>query len=457
MGVGKTIVALSSGKAKSAIAVIRLSGPDAFSILEACLPQGPGFGNLPAKTVGLFTFVNPTTRQEIDQITAVRYLGPNSFTGEDLVEVFCHGSEIGVEKILSCLVDCGAVYAERGEFTRRAYWNGKFDLVKAEAILSIIESKSEREYSSSVDAYFGGSRKNIQKWKKTITTVLRDVEAEIEFPGEVDTCKEGGTIRRKSIADIVKDIEKDMKRKQKAKIIEKGINIPIVGIPNAGKSSLFNLLLDCDRSIVHWEEGTTRDSISEEITIGTEKIRLIDTAGLRETESKVEQLGIGKTREYIVNSAMVLWVTPANKLLSTHEKAMVLETAKDRTICVISKEDQGAAREKITFLEKEKIPWTSACLLNETHREGLVSFIAEEIKQRTDSMDVPDVIRNKRQEDVARSLLENLRQAQTTIMNGEEVCALFLQKALEDISGLVGETTNEDILNSIFSEFCIGK
>lgn len=452
-----TIVALSSGKGRSAIAVIRLSGLDSFSLVESCFAPGSPFNRQPEKTVGLFTFVNPQTKRKIDHITAIKYRGPHSFTGEDMVELFCHGSEIVVEKILTVLVDSGAVYAERGEFTRRAYCNGKFDLISAEAILGIIESRSEQEYASSVDAYFGGCRKRIQTWKKTIKEVLRDIEATIEFPEEDDVVLNRKHKDRDRIGEIVKEIEKDIKNKEKAKIIEKGINIPIVGIPNAGKSSLFNLLLEYDRSIVHWQEGTTRDSVSEEIQIGTEKFRLIDTAGLRKTKKQVELMGIEKTEELIRNSAMVIWVTSADSQTTDHEKDMVSKGAKQRIICIISKEDLGLAAKKKAFCKKENIPFISLCLLDTKQREKLVSFIIDQIDKKIGTIEMPSVIRNQRQELAACRLLQNLKDAQKCRKSGEEVYARFLQKALEDIGQIIGETTSEEILNSIFSEFCIGK
>jgi tRNA modification GTPase len=457
MGAKETIVALSSANGRSAIAVIRLSGPATFSIVEACLVPQNTFGMQPARTVGLFVFVNPQNKQEIDHVSAIKYRGPLSFTGEDMVELFCHGGEIVVEKIVTALVDRGAVYGERGEFTRRAYCNGKFDLVKAEAILGLVNSRSEREHASSVGAYFGGYRKSLETWKNAIKGFLRDLEANIEFPDEDDVLRKEKQGDYGKIVDIIKEIEKDINNRQKTKVIEKGINVPIVGIPNAGKSSLFNLLLECDRSIVHWEAGTTRDSISEEVEIGSERIRLVDTAGLRKTKKHVERLGIKKTDEHIRNSALILWVSPADRLISSFEKTMVLSVAKDRTVCIISKEDQGAGAEKKAFCKEENIPVISSCLLDSKQRGKLVSFIKDQIDEKIGTLEMPRLIHNKRQEMVARRLLKNLKDALAVRKSGEEVFAHLLQKALEEISLFVGETTSDEILNSIFSEFCIGK
>jgi tRNA modification GTPase len=457
MGDRDTIVALSSGKGRSALAVIRLSGPAAFSIVEACVVPRLLFCKQAPQTLHLFNFVNPQTKKEIDQVTAVKYVKPCSYTGEDMVELFCHGSEIVVEKILSVLMDCGAEGAERGDFTRRAFLNGKIDLVKAEAINQLIESRSDRALESSVEAYFGGHRKSLLKWKQSIKAVLAGIEAKIEFPEDDDVLEKKKDKDWKKIDEIIKEIKKDIIKKEKSRIIEKGINVPIVGIPNAGKSSLFNLLLECDRSIVHWEEGTTRDSISEEVLFGTEKVRLLDTAGLRDTKNKVEMIGIGKTEETIRKSALVVWVTPADRKMTRHEETMVAGGAKNRVICIISKADLGNAKEKKAFLKKEHIPFISVCLLKTSQREILVSFISDQILKKTGILEMPNVIHNKRQEKIARRLIQNLEDAEKSLKNGEEICARYLQKALEDIGQYAGETTSDEILNSIFSEFCIGK
>jgi tRNA modification GTPase len=452
----RTIVALSSGSSRGAIAVIRLSGPKAFSFTESCLVQSLIFNEQKPKIVGLYTFINPKTTSPIDQITAVKYKKPQTFTGEDMVELFCHGSEIIIEKILSILIERGAVYAEPGEFTKKAFLNGKIDLVKAEAINRLITSRSERELESSVGAYFGGYRKSLLKWKNAIKRILRDVEAKIEFPGEEDVIEMAKT-EDESLVEIIKDIEKDIKNKEKIKIIEKGINIPIVGIPNAGKSSLFNLLLEDDRSIVHWEEGTTRDSISEEVQIGKEKVRLLDTAGLRNTEQTVEQKGIEKTEELIRSSALVIWVTPADRPVTEREKILVLGEARPRVACIISKKDLAPAEDKTALLKKAGVSFVSSCLLHGGERETLVSFLEEQIGKKIGTMEAPSVIQNKRQEMIARNLIGNLTEAREYRKNGDEIYSRFLQKALDNVGQIIGETTNEEVLNSIFSEFCVGK
>lgn len=452
-----TIVALSSGKGNAAIAVIRLSGSKAIQIVDSCLSSKNLLSEKKSKTINVFSFLNPDDDSIVDQITAVKYDKPNSFTGENMVEIFCHGGEIIVEKIILMLLKKGAIYAEKGEFTRRAFLNKKFDLLQAESIAQMIDSKTEREYRKAIKGYFGGYKNVFLKWKESIIKILIDIEAAIEFSEEDDIKKNNDNGEIKILKKIIKEIESEVNKKEKAKIIEKGINIPIVGVPNAGKSSLFNLILECDRSIVHWEEGTTRDTISEEITIGNEKIRLIDTAGLRETNNIVELQGIKKTNELISNAPIVVWVTPANINIDNNEVDLIKNVNSERIICIQSKVDLGINEEKNKWINKKKIKKVESCLLNNINREILIDFISTEIRERIGSIEIPEFIRNKRQEECALKIAEYLKNAEQTILFQQEICAQYLKKALEQIGNFVGDITNEEVLNRIFSEFCIGK
>jgi tRNA modification GTPase len=449
-----TITALSSGKEKSAIAVIRISGKEAFSIVGKCLEPSKAFQKCTPNNIRLYSFISRPSQRTIDQITAVKYNAPQSYTGEDLVELFCHGGEIIIEKILSELLKNGAVIAEKGEFTRRAYLNGKMDLVKAEAIQSLIDSKVEKKHEAAIGAYMGSYKQKLLQWKNTIKEMLRDIEAEIEFPEE-DDVKRNKKEQVKKIIKTRKEIELEVIKKEKSEVVEKGINIPIVGITNAGKSSLFNLLLESDRSIVHWDEGTTRDIVGEDILLAGEKIRLLDTAGLRNTENPVEKMGIKKTRDYIHNTALFIWVTPADDHITEHEKSLAKE--KGKIICVISKIDLMNGKTKKEFCRTSHIPYVCACLTDKQEREKIISFIAKQVAKTLGSFTFSDIVCNQRQRGLAHRMVERLRAAESCASSGEEIMSLNLRNVLDDIREFVGETTNEEILNSIFSEFCIGK
>jgi tRNA modification GTPase len=452
----KTIAALSTPRGTGAIAVVRVSGPRAISAVEKCLDPFPEFRKCEPQRIKLYRLVSPRTRKIIDQITAVKYEAPHSFTGEDMVELFCHGGRIVVEKALSMLMDEGVDLAKRGEFTRRAFLNGKFDLLKAESILGLIESSTEKEYTASLEAYMGGSSARLIRWKESVKNVLRDIEAAIEFPDEADVKKSnGGHIER--IAEIRKEIEMEAKKRLRSHIIEKGIVVPVVGIANAGKSSLFNVLLGFDRSIVHSQEGTTRDGVGEDIQISGEKVTILDTAGLRETNNEVEQLGIQRTWDYIRKAAMVIWVTPADRDITAQERLLTNDETREKTICVISKIDIGDPDVKKKFCMEEKVPWVSACLLDSKGREGLVRFVGASVEKNAGAIETSNVIRTKRHEIIARRMIGSLLEAEKDGSAGEEIVSVHLQRFLSEIGDLAGETANEEILDSIFSEFCIGK
>jgi tRNA modification GTPase len=300
----------------------------------------------------------------------------------------------------------------------------------------------------------GGYKQKLLQWKNTIKEILRDIEAEIEFPEE-DDVRNNKKEQIKKIVKTRKEIELEVKKKEKSEVIEKGINVPIVGITNAGKSSLFNLLLESDRSIVHWEEGTTRDMVGEDILLAGEKIRLLDTAGLRNTENPVEKIGIKKTWEYIHNTALFIWVTPADAHITEHE--MVLIKEKGKKICVISKTDLMNGKTKKEFCRKNGIPCIGASLTDKQERERIVGFIGKWVEKTLGSFVFSNIIRNQRQRYIAKRMAERLHTVESLCDPGEEILSLHLRNVLDDIGDFVGETTNEEILNSIFSEFCIGK
>ncbi len=452
----KTIAALSTPQGTGAIAIVRVSGPRAISALEKCLDPFPEFHKSKPQCVRLYRIVSPRTGKIVDQITAVKYEAPHSFTGENMVELFCHGGRIVVEKVLSILVDEGVDIAKRGEFTRRAFLNGKFDLLKAESILGLIESSTEKEYTASLEAYMGGSTARVIRWKESVKNVLRDIEAAIEFPEEADVKKSNrGHIER--IAEIRKEIEMEAKKRLQSHIIEKGIVVPVVGVANAGKSCFFNMLLGFDRSIVHSEEGTTRDGIGEDIEISGEKVTILDTAGLRETNNEVEQLGIERTWDYIHKAAMVVWVTPADRDITPQEMSLINDETREKMVCVISKIDIGDQGAKKNFCTEKKVPWICACLLDSKERERLVGFVGANVEKKAGVIETSSVIRTMRQEIIARRMIGNLLEAEKDGKAGEEIVSLHLQRFLSEIGELAGGTASEEILDSIFSEFCIGK
>ena len=244
---------------------------------------------------------------------------------------------------------------------------------------------------------------------------------------------------------------------RKSRHIEKGVIVPIVGIANAGKSSLFNLLVGYDRAIVHWREGTTRDGVGEDIEIAGERVTLLDTAGLRETDNDVELLGIQKTLEYISKAALVIWVTPADTILTTREKQLLDQAARRKIAAVISKRDLADSGEKEKTFREKNIPFLTCCLLDRRDRKLLVDFVEGIVGRNIVSDEISGVLLTQRHEAIAGRIVEELKEAENGGNNGDEIVAAGLRRVLSLFGDIIGETTSEDVLNSIFSKFCIGK
>ncbi len=454
----KTIVGLATGKGNAALAIIRISGKESFEIIKKCLFPEEKFIKSPPNKIKIFNFIDNETKKTIDEITAIKYEFPKSYTGENMVEIFCHGSEFVIEEILSIIIKNGIRFAKKGEFTRRAYLNGKMDLIKAESINQIINSTSRSHYKSAMEMYSGRSKKVLLEWKKEIIDILAEIEARIEFPEEDDIA---GTkkVYINKFESLLHKIEKEIIKRENFKIIENGIVIPIAGVANAGKSSLFNLLLGFDRTIVHHEEGTTRDAISEYIKIKGEKIKIVDTAGLNDTKNPIELIGIEKTWEYIKAGSMIVWVTPADKDLKEIEKKILEKEKKGKILAIISKNDIKKSEKKEFYLKNENIPFIEACLINENDRNTIIDFIYSNLEANLKIADYEnEIIGNKRHEEIllriqrkGKQLLERIDQ------NFEEIISFELKKILMDFEEFVGEIRNDEILDSIFSEFCIGK
>lgn len=452
----RTIAALSSARGTAAISIIRLSGPETFNVLAKCLRPAQEFLQCGPRLLGLYKLVSPFTEKPVDEVTAVKYKGPQSFTGENMAEVFCHGGQMVADNVLCAMVDAGAYPAERGEFTRRAFMNGKFDLLHAESILGIIESRSNSEYEASLEAYMGTGAKKLVEWRQNVREILEEVDAGIEFPEE-DHIRASVKTKKERIEEIRKQIEMEIKNYENSHIVEKGIIIPIVGLSNAGKSSFFNMIVGFDRAIVHHKAGTTRDGVGEEIQIGKQTATLLDTAGFRETSDEVEMLGIQKTMEYIQRAAIIIWVTSADTNISSSEADLIENKAKGKIAAVISKTDLADDKEKKALCEKKGIPVVAGCLVDKGDRPEIVDFLARIVEAKIGAIETSVLVRTKRHEIIARQIVEELKKAEEAVAVGDEILSFELRNVLNDFGELIGETTNDDVLNNIFSRFCIGK
>lgn len=401
---------------------------------------------------------DPQTGEQLDQVILVKYVAPASYTGEDLVEITCHGGMYIIERILSVFITQGAQYATRGEFTLRAFTNGKMNLSTAESVQELISSRSEIQHKIALNAYTGAYQEILEALKRDIFNLISALEAQIEFPEEEDISKSDLTKQQdQKLVHIIASIQKELHCREHIKRIDEGIRIVIAGRPNVGKSSLFNFLLQKERSLVHWESGTTRDYISEQVLINGVDVELIDTAGIRDGVTPVESMGIEKARELIGRAHLVLLVCATDIGWSEWE-ATILETASmTRTVVILNKCDLHGPAELEQKLRSLDLRYQSISLSRQINTAAVAEVLESEVARFKRGDQEGSLIINQRQEVLMKRILEHLTSALANSKSALEITAEYLKQALIALEEFCGTTTSEEILNNIFSKFCIGK
>ncbi|MFW5784567.1 MAG: tRNA uridine-5-carboxymethylaminomethyl(34) synthesis GTPase MnmE [Chitinispirillaceae bacterium] len=449
-----TITALSTPPGRGALAVIRITGPDAHAAFHSVVKEKDRFRREEARKLTLYTIIDKDGKI-IDEVTAVKFENPKSFTGEDMVELICHGGPIIINKILHRLMTAGVQAAPKGEFSRRAFLNGKIDLLKAEAIKALIDSQTDVHFSSAQNAYQGKQKTEIKKFRNRLVDLISDVESRIEFGEEEDDIKEEKLSGIKDLEKLCSDLDKELKRSERIKAIEDGLQIVLAGPANAGKSTLFNEILGYDRSIVHNIPGTTRDSVSEKIEYEGTMVKISDCAGIRETEDLIEQAGIRRTKKIMNDSHHVFWVTSAEELMDEKEKKSILEL-KEKVYVILNKIDLKKAEEKKQFFKDEEVPFIEISLKEQLNLDKFNTEFSRVLRKSLDSVVIPDIVGNERQHAILKKVYENIVKSMEHF-DREEIAAYYLRQALGQFDEICGHTENEEVLNTIFGKFCIGK
>lgn len=448
----ETIAALATPPGKSALAIIRLSGSEAFEIVSRCIREKKVFEQAPARHAGLYNFVDVKKEIHLDLTTAIKYTAPRSFTGENMVEIICHGGPRVVEEVAEALFSAGAKPAGRGDFSRRAYENGKIDLLRAEAIRGIIESTGDMDLACARKLYSKGLEK-FNEWRMILLDLSKKVEADIEFEEDVDETEEKNIGK---ISELLKVLEKEIKKREKIKSVENFIPVIIAGPVNAGKSSLFNILLGQNRNIVHRDPGTTRDLISERMWICGYQISLIDSAGIRDTNHEIEKEGIKRSRAEMEKAGIILWVTEADKPFSDEEIDEIKKIDRKKLICVINKIDLSPGKQKKEILERMKIKTATISILKNNNIDAIIEKTGALIKEIQNSIEIPDLFLNQRHEEIGKTLYYEMCCARDS-WKKKEIAAYHLNIGIRLLDEIFGKTDNEEVLNRIFSSFCIGK
>jgi len=455
-----TIAAISTPPGRGGIGIVRLSGPDSASIAAQLVrvrqPLDPGRARLAE-------VLDESRDQQIDEAMVTLFAAPNSYTGDDLIEIAAHGSPVVLDLLLRRSLALGARLAEPGEFTQRAFLAGKLDLTQAEAVRDLIEAQTLTQARQAASQMGGALSRRVNPIKQSLVELIALLEAGIDFgEDDVDVTPQAEIARR--INEIVPPVLALESSFARGRIVHDGLTMAIVGRPNAGKSSLFNRLVERDRAIVTAIPGTTRDLVTERISLDGIPLELVDTAGLRDTLEEIEQLGIERSRQALADAAIVLIVLDATQPLN-HEERNLLAAVQDRSALIaINKSDLASDP------QGQKILHTDKSAANEFHLpiiptsaltgEGIATLREKILELATGGAAAePGLLTNLRQQQAiiaARTaLLDSLRANETGIPH--EMILLDLYRALWALDSLTGQTTPDDILNLIFSTFCIGK
>lgn len=458
----ETIAAISTAPGTAGIGIIRMSGKDVFSVLEKIFKpiKEESIEKINGYTIKYGKIFNPETNETIDEVLVSYFKEPKSYTQENMCEINSHGGTIVVRKILELCLKNGAQMAEPGEFTKRAFLNGRIDLAKAEAVINLINAKSEKETKASINQLEGNLSLEIKRIKKMILSLLADIEASIDYP-EYDEAEEVSNNKALTKLDeIQKELEKLDKSFEAGKIIKDGIKVAIIGKPNSGKSSLLNAILKEDRAIVTDIEGTTRDTIEEFVTIDGIPFKFVDTAGIRKADNKVEEIGIEKSKKVAKESDLIIAMFDNSKKL-TKEDEEILDFIKDKTAIIILnkidlKEKILEQEERITKSGKDviKISLLSNCDLSGFYKE--LNMLFELNKINPDNEIIITEMRHKKLIEDAISHTEN---AKKTILDNIpiDIISINIKEIIEDLSKITGGNVTEDVINEIFSKFCLGK
>jgi tRNA modification GTPase len=446
----RTIFAPATPIAESSISVIRISGKDALGKASAIFrkklsgTENFDFSNSEShKATHGFFFDG---EELVDEVVVTTFKSPNSFTGEDVVEISTHGGKLVYKKIVKALLSKGCFFAEPGEFSKRAFLNGKMDLVQAEAIADLIASKTELASRVAMDQLSGKLSSVVASLKQRLINYCSLLELEIDFTEEELEVIDKSLLINK-LDEILEIIEKLIKSYRAGHIIRDGINIAIIGKPNTGKSSIFNYLLDHNRAIVSELPGTTRDYLEEKLVFGGFLFNLIDTAGIRESSDIIEKEGIRRSYQKIGSADIILEVYDLTKTFN--EKKLFFNN--NVHIKIFNKSDLSKRR-----------PKGGLCISAKTgyNMEALENKLIESTHNLSDNLEQTEtIIANERHKDCLLKTCEYLNNAKNCIKNqgGNELVSIEIRAAMNALSEIIGQTTNVDILNNIFSKFCIGK
>ena len=454
-----TIASISTAPGIGGIGIIRMSGEKSFEVLDKIFvaKNKQNIDEIKGYTIKYGNIVE--NGNIIDEVLVSYFKAPRSYTTENMCEINSHGGTVIVRKILELCLKNGAELAEPGEFTKRAFLNGRIDLAQAESVIDVINAKSDKEAKSGIKQLEGFLSKEIKEIKQEIMDVLVNIEVTIDYP-EYDTPE----VQQEELSGMLQSVGQRLIKLEKSfdngKIIKEGIKTAIIGKPNAGKSSLLNAILKEDRAIVTDIAGTTRDTIEEFVTINGIPLKLIDPAGIREASDKVEKIGVEKSIKLAEEADLVIAIFDSSKELTEEDNEILKLIENKKSIILLNKNDLNSViSENDENLKKASKNILKISALNKTGIDELYEKISELFNLNEINLDNDILITNVRHKNIISKSLENVKKANEALnMNMPiDIITIYIKEILEDLGEITGEVVTEDIINEIFSKFCLGK
>jgi tRNA modification GTPase len=459
MKITDTIAAISSAAGNSGIGIIRVSGDEAIEVVDKIFRpanKNKKLANVESHTVHYGHIMDGD--KTLDQVLVIVMKNPHSYTGEDTVEIDCHGGMLILKKVLDLVLKNGARTAEPGEFTKRAFLNGRIDLSQAEAVMDLINSKNDFALNSSIEQLKGGVSDAIKDIRKDIIYHIAFIESALDDPEHISLDGYDEEIT-KMLSENINKISKLVNSFDNGRIMKEGIKTVILGKPNAGKSSLLNLMLGEDRAIVTDIEGTTRDTLEENINFNGLSLKIIDTAGIRDTEDLVERIGVNKAKEIAKEGDLIIYVVDGSRELDDNDREIIKLINDKQAIILVNKSDMDTV---INIDELKKDSNRDVILFSAKNGEGM-DQLEEEIRNMFYSGKVTYndqvYITNARHKEALENALESLKQVKNSVDAGmpEDFYSIDLMDAYTDLGLIIGESVEDDLVNEIFSKFCMGK
>ena len=454
-----TIAAISTGMTNSGIGIVRISGEEAFNIIDKIYKGKEVLSKAQTHTIHYGYIVDEN--ETVDEVLVMLMRAPRTFTGEDTVEINCHGGTYVVKRVLETVIKYGARPAEPGEFTKRAFLNGKMDLSQAEAVIDVINSKSEYALQSSISQLKGSVKNRIDDIRKRIVYHTAFIETALDDPEHIDIDGYGEQLKV-VVEEIIKELNELIDSSDSGRIMKEGIQTVIVGKPNAGKSSLLNVLAGKERAIVTDIEGTTRDVLEEQIRLKDLTLNMIDTAGIRKTDDIIEKIGVDKAKEYVGLADLIIYVVDASRELDSNDKE-IIELIKGRnTIILLNKSDLNTVTTKETLLDydiDENVPMIDISAKKEHGIEEFEAELEKMFLKGDVSFNDEVFITNVRHKTALIDALSSMKKVIQSIEDQmpEDFFSIDLMDAYETLGSITGQTIGEDLVNEIFSKFCMGK